>query len=111
MQRDFHNILGRFYEKLTNGNKHSQILRLALDRYLNYAIQEEEKIIREKEREGSDYRSIVSANSNHTISNYHKIKKIFYSNNVETAVLFSYLLDTLKRKETTELKNFFVILF
>jgi len=61
-------------------------------------MQEEEKIIQEKEKEGSDYRSMMSGNSNNTTGNYNRIKKLFFSNNIETIILFSYLLDTLKRK-------------
>lgn len=53
-------------------------------------------MIKQREKEGSDIKSFKSGSSNTSLSHFEKVKKLFYSNHMETAILFYYCLRRLK---------------
>lgn len=54
---------------------------------------------KQREKEGS----LRSASSNASISDFEKVKRLFYSNHLETAILFYYALTRIKNRETPSL--------
>jgi hypothetical protein len=56
-------------------------------------------MMKQREKEGSDIKSFRSGSSNSSLSGFEKVKKLFYSNHMETAILFYYCLTRLKAGE------------
>lgn len=103
MQRDFLNLLMKFYETVVEKQRHGLLLSRSLERLLSYEVQEEEK--RSGRESSGSGRSGGSRESP-----FQQIQKLFCSGQLETALLFQYLLNALKNPLATTLHSFFALL-